>query len=457
MPSSPIRPRLVRAAAYLAVVAACCLWASPAWADEIVVRDLNSGETSSVRAHSITSESWSEVKYKERERSAEKSVPTITVVEVRRSGSDTTAENLKTALVELDRGNYREAAEVLRAICGGGWNISLETGERNYISFSEGDPKGARKRPPWMSEYAHFHYAKAKYLQGKADNQEDVLREAYYAIDDVPVTEDNGKKSGGFLGRFAGGNSRFYAEAMWLKANILVGLARYRDAETVFAELYKAAIRVPLGPRWAYEGKIGPGVIAEAQGNLTKAVNGYNSAGTTIEVLLKDETRRWLQEQYGRYYSLARMRVAAVKLKDAEKRKAASAFADLRNWIKAGMPEELRRRGQTKGYPPNAVKALVAGARDPAVQAVAMNGIGLAFLNEPKPKYEEAMIAFKGVIVKYFQVAEQPARALYYLAKAAKGAAEGKKPEVRDMYVKMSEEARKTLRRDHAGSVWATK
>ena len=136
-------------------------------------------------------------------------------------------------------------------------------------------------------------------------------------------------------------------------------------------------------------------------------------------------------------------------------------FSDLRTWIRMGMPEELRRKGSAEGLPPSAIDALVAGARDPAVQAVALNGIGLAYLNEPKPKYEMALLAFKAVVVKYFQVEEQPARALYYLAKAAQGAAKeadkAKKPDVRDMYLGMQSGAVKTLRREHPDSPWANK
>ncbi len=447
--------------ATLCVVLIACL-AGDALADEIIVRDLNTGATSKIRCWRVTSESWGEVKYKERERSAEKVVKTLEVVDIVRStDKSVTAENLRNAIAEVERGNYREAADALRAISGGGWKSDLASGERSYNSFSANDPKGRNRRPPWTSEYSHFYYAKALYLLGKQTNDRALIDEARLAIDDVPVPGAEKNKTGGFLGRFAGGNSRFYAEALYLKGHILVALARYDDAGPVFQELHNSAVRVPLEPRWAYEGKAGAGAIAEAKSNPPGAIEGYNGAATTMEFLLKDEQRGWMQWEYGRYYSRARMRVAAVKLKQAEKRKAASAFADLRNWIRQGMPETIRDRAKAKGLPPAAVTALVAGARDPVVQAVALNGIGLAYLNEPRPKYEDALLAFKAVVVKYFQVPDQPARALHYLAKAADGAAKAadaaKKPDVKDMYVTMRDEAVKTLRRDYPDSTWANR
>lgn len=438
------------------LTAAACLLAGPAVADEIVVRDLATGQESAISCHSVTSETWSEVKYKERQRSAEKSVPTLTVVRVRRSDKSTNAASLTSAIADLKRGNYKEAAQRFHEISGGGWKIDLETGERKYVSFSANDPSGKNKRPPWISEYSHFYYAKAMFLQGRSINDRDVVEEAYYALEDLQVP--GGKETtGGFLGRFAGGNSRHYPEAMALKGQALVLLARYDDAAKAFTELHKAAIRIPLDPRWAYEGLIGAGTIAESKGDLTAAVTGYRGAIPTMEVLLGQEARNYMRQRYGRYYSQARMRVAAVKLKAAEKRKAPAAFADLRQWIKGGMPEAIRARGKSKGLPPPSIAALVAGARDPAVQAVGYNGIGLAYLNEPTPKYEDAMLAFKAVTVKYFQEPEQHARALYYLAKAASGAAGAAKGEVKEMYTTMAGEAMKMLRSQHPGSEWASK
>jgi tetratricopeptide (TPR) repeat protein len=447
-----------------ALVAFACIGSGyeAAHADEIIVRDLDSGETRSIHCWGVTSETWSEVKYKERERGAEESVPTITVVEIKRTGNDKTAASLESAIAELDRGNYREATDALNALSGGGWKQDQDTGLRRYVSFSTNDPSGRNRRPPWTSEYAHFFYAKALYLNGSSRKDRAVLEEALLAIDDVPVPGGDGKETtGGFLGRFAGGNSRWYPEALDIKANLLVGLGRHDQAAPTFTELHNQAIRVPLEPRWAYAGKIGDGIIAEAKGDATGAEAAYTQAADTMELLLRDEQRRWIQQEYGKYYSRARMQTASVKLRKAEDRKAASAFAELRTFIKAGMPEALRERGMSRGMPPSAIDALVAGARDPAVQAVGLNGIGLAYLNEPKPKYEQALLAFKSVVVKYFQVPEQPARALFYLARAAAGAAKeaesAKKADVRDMYLGIQSHAVETLRRDYAGTSWANK
>ncbi len=436
------------------LLAGAAFLAAPAVADEIIVRDLATGQESSINVHVVTSETWSEVKYKERKRSAEKSVPTLTVVSVKRTDKSANASSLKEAIATLDRGSYKEASEALQAISGGGWKVDLETGERKYVSFSANDPSGRNKRPPWISEYSHFYYAKALFKLGRKNKDRDVVEEAYLALDDVAVPGGEGK-TGGFLGRFAGGNSRFYPEAMALKGKALVLLARYDDAKKVFQDLHKSAIRIPLDPVWAYEGLVGGGSIAEAQGDLTAAVEGYRGAIPTMEVLLGQETRNYMRQRYGRYYSQARMRVAAVKLMAAEKRKAPAAFADLRQWIQGGMPDAIRRRAKTKGMPQESIAALVAGARDPAVMAVGYNGIGLAYLNEPKPKYEEAMLAFKAVTVKFFQEPEQHARALYYLAKAADGAAKAAKGEVKKMYESMADEAVKMLRSQHPGSTWA--
>lgn len=450
-----------RIALTLGTVLGALLLAPLAVADEIVVRDLNTGAEKSIRCWGITSETWTEVKYRERQRSADKSVPTNTVVRIIRGDKSANAQNLRSALGELERGNYAEAARALKEISGGGWKVDFDTGERTgFKSFAEGDPSGRNKRPSWVSEYAHFHYAKAKLMEGLANDDRAALEEALLAVDDVKVPGGDGKQTtGGFLGRFKGGNSRFYPEAMWIKAKALVGLGRYADAAQTFSELQAEATKIKLLPRWTYEGVIGPGVIAEAQGNLTEAVNGYRAAMPTMEVLLEQETRDWMRRQCGRWWSQAHMNVARVKLADAEKAKSPAKFSSLRTWIQKGSPTEVRKYAERKGWPKPSVDALVAGARDPGVQAVGLNGIGLAYLNEPKPRYEEAMLSFKAVSVKYFQVREQHARALYYLAKAAKeaaGAANGK-AEVKEMYTNMADEAVRMLRKQHPDSDWANK
>ena len=428
--------------------------APAARADEIIVRDPDTGVKSSINAWGITSESWSEVKYKERERSAEKSVPTLSVVSIKRKDKSANAASLEAAIADLRRGNFREAAESLRAINGGGGNMDLETGERKFVSFSENDPTGRNKRPPWSSEYSHFYYAKARFLEGVKNNDRGALEEALMALVDMKVPVGEGT-TGGFLKRFAGGNSRFYAEAMALKAEVLTKLARYDEAKTTFAELDSAALKVPLAPQWLYRGAIGPGVIAEAKGDLTGAVSGYSAASNKLWVILGKEQRKWLLAEVGRYISRARMRTSAVMLASAEKRNAASAFRELRTHITGGSPEALRKKASGRGLSAAAVAAIVAGARDPAVQAVGLNGMGLAYLSDAKPNYEQALLAFKAVTIKYFQEPEQHARALYYLAKAADKAAQEAKGEVKTMYAAMVGEATKMLRDQHPDTEWA--
>jgi len=438
------------------LASALVLLAGTSRADEIVVRDLATGQESTIPCYAVTSETWAEVKYKERKRSSEKSIPTLTVVRIKRNDKSKAASDLAGAIDTLERGNHAEAANALHDISGGGWTIDLESGDKKYVSFSEHDPSGRNKRPTWISEYAHFYYAKALFLDGVAKKDRDIIKAAWLALADVPVPDGKGT-TGGFLGRFSGGNSRFVPAAMALEAKALMQLGRYDEAGAAFKALHKAALSIPLDPRWAYEGLIGSGAITEAQGNDTGAVETYRGAITTMLVLLGQESRSYMRRRYGVYYSQARMRVARLKLQVAEKRKAAVAFADLRTWIKGGMPEAVRKLGQAKGLPPESIAALVAGARAPLVQAVGYNGIGLAYLRESKPKYVDAMLAFKAVAVKYFEEAEQHARALYYLAQAAEGASKAAKGEVRSMYTATAEQALTMLRSQHPGSTWASK
>ncbi|MDA1194367.1 MAG: hypothetical protein O2894_04215 [Planctomycetota bacterium] len=447
-----------------ALASALLLTTAPARADEILVRDLQTGVESTVRCFSISSETWTEIKYRERERSADKSIPTVTVVRIDHADKTPTALGVASALSELERGNFAEAARALKELSGGGWKIDFDTGERKgYQSFTENDPAGKSKRPGWESEYAHFYYAKALLLkakagQDKAGQDKAGFEDALFAVDDVQVPGGDGKQTtGGFLGRFEGGNSRFFPEATWIKAHALAGLGRFDEAQATFTQLQNDASRVKLDPRWTYEGVIGAGVIAEAKNDLTAAADGYRAAMPTMEVLLEQETRDYMRRQCGRWWSQAHMHVARIKLKDAEDAKSAAKFSALRAWIAKGAPDEVRAYAKGKNWPQPAIDALVAGARDPAAQAVGLNGIGLAYLNEPKPRNEEALLAFKTVTVQYFQVPAQHARALYYLAQVAGAAAKeaaGKK-DVKAMYETMADEAIKTLREQYPDSEWA--
>jgi tetratricopeptide (TPR) repeat protein len=435
--------------------------AAAAHADEITVVDLSSGKESTIHCWGVTSETWSEVKYREREHSAEKSVPTLTVVSIRRADKSTSAQSLRKARADLESGNYKEAADALKDLSGGGPKIDFDTSRRvGFTPFGQGDPRGRGRRPSWISEYAHFFYAKASYLLGTSQGNRQAVEDALLAVDDRPIPGGDGKQTtGGFLGRFAGGNSRFYPEALWIKAHALVELKQYDDAARTFTQLYQAAQQVPLAPRWAYEGMIGPGVINEAKGDLNAARIGYGGAVPTMEVLMERETRPWMMRQYGHYRARAHMRVAAVMLEDAEKSDSPAKYSALRLYIEKGSPKEIRSYAEGKGWPKERVDALVAGARDPDVQAVSLNGLGLAYLHEARPRTEEAMLAFKAVTVEYFQVPEQHARALYYLELAAAQAAQapGVKPEVKTMYQNMAAEADKMLHAQHPKSDWAAK
>ncbi len=432
--------------------------ATTAQADEIRVRDLATCEESVVRAYDIVSEDWAEVKYRERANGATLSLPTLTVLSVTRSSKDKQIQSLESAIMELERNNVQEALSALSKLTTGGWKVDPGSGERKFVPYNENDPTGKGKRPEWSSEYAHFFYAKALFLSGVATNSKDRIGEALLALDDLDVPGGTAK-SGGFLGRFAGGNSRFYAEAMWLKASALMHLARFDEAAAVYQALHDAALKVDLGPRWAYEGKIGPGAIAQAKGDLGQAKVAYQAAGLTLLTMLKNESRGCLRQELGRLYSVSRTRMAEAMLTDAELRNSPPAFQELANFLQQGSADALRRLGSSNGLTAEMTQALVNGARDPQVQAVSLNGEGLGYLNATPPDLERAILAFKAVDVLYFQVPQERARALYYLARTAKKAAEGAKAgsKARSLYERMGQEAAKTLRDRHADSPWANK
>jgi tetratricopeptide (TPR) repeat protein len=444
--------------ALLALAATLASSAVAARADEIVVRDLETCAESTLRVHEIVSEDWAEVKYRERPNGAVLSLPTLTVVSISRSGKDKQGQSLDEAILELNRGNHDEAAAALAKLATGGWKTDAATGDRSFVPYSEGDPTGKGKRPTWLSEYSHFHFAKALLLSAERKGDKDRVGEALLAIDDLPVPGSQAR-SGGFLGRFAGGNSRFYGEAMWLKARALTALGRYDEATAAFQELHDAALKADLGPRWAYEGKLGPGLVAQAKGDLGSARQAFTSVGLTLLTMLKTESRGCLRQELGRFYSLARARQLQAMLEDAEKRSSPAAFKELSAFIEQGAPESLRKLGQSQGLAPAAVLALVSGARDPQVQAVALNAEGLCHLNESPANLEQALLAFKAVDVKHFTLPGERARALYYLAQTAQKAAQAAKAgtPVRAMYEGMAQEALRKLRERHADSPWANK
>jgi hypothetical protein len=452
-PCSRRRPLGVAALAVAALVVA----AVPARADEIVYNDPDTCERKTIRAGEIVAETQKEVQYREKERTGPvKTVATALVVDIRRTSTDSNAAKLQEGVEELARGNVTEAREALLKVSGGGWQVDSE-GKRNFTPFTANDPPGKGKRPGWVSEYAHFHYAKALVLDGLRQKKKDLLEEALLALDDAPVPGGDGKtKSGGFLGRFKDIGSRWLSEATILKARALVGLQRYDDAAKVYAALLDDVVALGISPRWALEAKLGPGEIAEAQGKPQDAQTAYTAAANLMAVLLETEGRNCLRREIGRLYSVARMRAAAVMLRAAEEHKSPAEFKALREFIEQGSPEALRKKFGTRPAPE--VEALVGGAQDSFVQAVGQNGLGLAYFNEKR--YDEAILALRAVSVKHFDVPEspdEPARALYWLAQAADAAAKEAKGDAAKFYETVKADALRSLKEEHPNSPYARK
>ena len=153
----------------------------------------------------------------------------------------------------------------------------------------------------------------------------------------------------------------------------------------------------------------------------------------------------------GRWYSRGRTEAARVRLRLAEERKAPAEFEGLRKFLSEGTPEAIDKASSALPDPQR--RALVEGALDPEVQAVREVGLGLAYLQEKK--YEEAVLAFRAVEVKYFQVPEEHARALFYLAQAADAAAGQATGEAKKLYESWRDDAQKRLKEEYPNSPWA--
>lgn len=449
------------------LLSALAFAAPTATADEIEYLDLETAQRKTMRVAEVTSETWAKVSFrrKKKGRGPEDQIDSIQVLRVERDDGGQTAEMLDSVRVEIRRGNFTEAARIAKSISGGGWKTDDDTGERYYVSFRSGDPTGRKARPDWKSEYGHFLFCKATYLDAAARKDKTLMSDALHALDDMEVPgreeqKDGTKKTvkiktGGFLARFAGGNSRFYAEAMVLKGKCLTALAKYDEATKVFEELSQRAIQVPLHPRYAYEAAIGPGAILEAKGELKAAVDAYNRAAGVIISVLDKERRTALLAELGRAYSRARIMGAAVKIREAEASGNAAAYQTIKAQLKLESPEALMKKFGAK---PKPVKdALVRGARDPLVRAVASNGIGLA--NLKAKKYEEAIVAFKEVTVVHFRIRDEAARAHYYLVTAAREAAKQAKGNkvAKDMYESMAADSKRALESTFADTKWAQK
>ena len=429
------------------LVAAVLLAALPsiARADEIVHKDPETCELITDQAEEIVAETWTEVVYRDRARGPEKVVPAALVVEVRRDAGDSKqVRGLLGAIRTLERGDLAEARETLRVLSGGGFDQNLEDGSLIYKDFTANDPPGRNKRPPWTSEYAHFNYAKALYLEGLARGDKDLLKQAYYALVDQKAPEGDGK-TGGFLGRFDGGNSRFYPEAMHLAAMSLLKQGNYEKAAKAFQDLEEKSIALDIGPRWAFEAKIGQARIAEAQGKHLDAINAATDTANFMKLLLQKEERPCVRRELGRLFSEARMYAADVMLQQAEANRSPAEFRRLRTFIEEGMPEALRVSLST--LPESQRLPLVEGAMSPRVQAVAQLGLGLALLQEKK--YEEALYAFRAVEVKYFEEPTVHAKALRYLAQASDAAAKQSSGAARALYEKYRDDAEARLKKEY--------
>jgi tetratricopeptide (TPR) repeat protein len=443
---------LPRVVASVVVAAGLLALAPAARAEEIVTRHPDTCETVTIKAAEVLPETWTEVEYRERDKGPTKKVPLTLVVDIRRTTGGKDRQNLEGAIQDLERGRLTEARTAFRDVAGGGY--STIEGKRVFTSFM---PKGAGtakgKRPAWTAEYAHFYYAKALVLEGTQSGNTNLLEEAMLVLEDVPnpapAIDPSAKErdkdpgtTGGFLGRFKGGNSRWLPDAMHLKALALVGLKRYEVAAQAFEELFNQALGVGLSPRWVYEAKIGRGLIAEAQNDPDKAVQEYERAPTALETLLTQVPNRCLRLETGRYFSQVRAKAASLLLEKAEKANSDGAFLALKSFLMEGQPEALQTKFAAR--PREQLEALMAGARDPQVQAVTMTGLGMAYRAERR--YDDAIVALRTVAVRHFAARQHAARALYYLAKTAEEAAAAAKTDVKAAYTKERDAALKELK-----------
>jgi tetratricopeptide (TPR) repeat protein len=438
--------------AVLVAGAALVAQALPAWAEDLILkRNPDTCEIETIRAFEVLPETWTEVRYKESARGQEKSVPLPLVVDIQRGGTSKEKSLLEAALQELERGNVTEARIALRDLAAGGYK--LDEGALKFTPFPKPGtgPKG--KRPAWTQEYAHFFYGKALVLEGKKSGNAKQFEEALLVLTDVPVPGQDKETTGGFLGRFKGGNSRWLPEAMLLKAEALVGLKKYDEASAAYNELFDQAVGAGLAPRWVYEAKIGPGRVAEAQGDSDKAVRAYEQAPTALETLLAQAPNRCLRLDIGRYYSLMRMQAAEVLLKKAEAAGTAAAFMPVRGYLEDSTADALKKR--LGGRPPEQLEAFLAGARDAQVLAVLASGLGQAYLAEKR--YDDALLALASVAVRSSSARDRAASALYHMAKAAEGAAQAAQGDAKKFYEDTKASALKRLKSEYADSPYATK
>ena len=430
---------------FLLGAAACAVasLARPARADEIRFYDPATCEVKTEKGD-VNDESWTQITWKSTPTSPIKKVETRLLVEIKRTGAgadDPSAQKLRAALDELGRGQYAAAREAFTGIAGGGLAKNPENDRVEFKPFpSSGDKKGK-----WYEGYAHFFWAKTAYLEGKEKNDLALLEAARRALD-----ADSGGGEKGFLQRFREGKNRYYADAMALKGDVLLALGKPDDAGKAWDELYQKVIQLPsIGPRFAFEAKLGAGRIAEAKGDVPGAESAYEAAASALQAMLDAPSAdSCARRELGRYWAEARVQKARVMLNNAEKLDSPPEYARLRKFLEEGSPESLKAR--LTGRPPEVVDAVVAGAQAPTVQAVVQNGIGLAYLNEKR--YVDAMFAFNEVRIKHFAVRDEVARALWYLQRAASEAAKAAtRPEAKNLFQGQAEAAKKELESSFKG------
>lgn len=452
---SPLALPLLRGLLATVVLGTAVLLASPARADDVITAlHPETCETYQIKCTEVLPETWTEVRYKLGK--AEKSVPLALVTQVERTSGGKERGILDAALLELRRGNFTEARMALRDLAAGGFK--MEDGVQKFTPFPKGGSGAKGKRPAWTQEYAHFWYACALVREGEKSGNAKLLEEALLVLDDVPVPGEGKETTGGFLGRFKGGNSRWLPDAMLLKAEALLALKRWDEAGAAFGELFDQAVGVGLSPRWVYEAKRGAGRIAEAKGETDAAIRAYEQGPTALETLLAQSPNRCLRLETGRYYSMVRMEAAKVLLRKAEAGGKPADFMPLRNYLESSTPEALQRK--VGGKPPEQVEALLAGARAPEVRAVLANGLGQAYLADKR--YEDAILLLSSLTVRGASGGGPAARdlvagALYYLAKAAEGAMQGAQGEAKATYEAIRASAAKRLKTDYADTLYATK
>lgn len=439
--------RLSPAVLLLGLLSAGSLALFPAMAnaDEIRSYDPQTGALQVDKVHEVTAETWTQISYRRREGEPLKQRETRLVKEVIRGPDDANAAKYRNAKDEYQKGAYKIAALLFADVAGAGLRRDQTTDEEKYTPFTAED-----KKPKWFAEYAHYWFADALYRHAMSKKEKDV-KALEYALRAVDA---DAKDEKGFLARFKEGKSRWYPDAMLLKANILLAMGKPDDALKALEALGDAATRNALAPRWAFEAQRGKGRIQEARGARPEAEAAYEAASSVLVSLLDTAPDPWTRSVLGRHYNELRAEKARVIRQGAEAADSPPEYRRLRDYLVEGTPERLRAKfaGKTK----EVQDAILSGALSPTVQAMARNGIGLSLLAEKK--YVEALWEFDAVRIKFFQVTEEVPRALYYLAKAASGAADAApKAEAKDLFKAQAAAARQELVKQFPESTWAGK